>query len=367
MTAPSSLAPDLRSQSSPYASSSTLGNSPEPTRPHGFTSYEHYASSKQGERPRIDTGELHPSRMDVTEALDVPAQSLNYRPASATSTKRDQSADIPSDPPLTIQDIMPPRRHLPFAKPSSRDSIGVPKLRVVDPSSSPSGSERETYATKFKEQRAQLPRLGMPSPPEILQRPDGTSSLGQRGGTSSTLVYENMGGSERPNVISSDPMPSPNRSSRLEPSDLYANAFLSSSSQLRPSSPLPRSSSPPPKSSSPLPGSSSTAPVPRSPGRNGQPTLGRHSPSTAKEFDRVVNNPLFQASLGSNGVSSDRQMLASYAAQSREQRADVLNSLLVGYLDDPDFHDLCNDIEGAWRWGVLGERGRPGRERGSDD
>ncbi|TKX18465.1 hypothetical protein C1H76_9254 [Elsinoe australis] len=74
----------------------------------------------------------------------------------------------------------------------------------------------------------------------------------------------------------------------------------------------------------------------------------RPDTAPANPFSRVLTE------IASNQGSANRQQLATYAAQTDQERDAVLNQFIVEHLNDDNFLRLCEDMEGCWRLLGLG-------------
>lgn len=432
------LSPLSRSQSSPQYHTAEEMPSPKnfqvqpvPTsKPQGITS-----SNSTLHKPSSYADAAEYQQRDIEDISTAYAPETDGRPISASSV--DGSFVVPTPTPapamtrmpdahLTLQDVMPARRHLPFAKkPSSKSKLEAnpednsshsskndmlpplptptfhPEVSSPQPSSAfvhrdmrTSEGEEEMYArtenrpaTRFAEQRGKLPRLGMPLPPIFFQRPDDTApGASDSRSYHEMTVYEDEPASLHDRIdaetltsntyAQSSPIHSPARSPRPSTSESWDHFALSSpvhSSSRAPLTSLSHATAPPVRISdsqnhfvsSPIQfvSSPSVQPTPSSPAQSRSPrapltslppnyqsipTVPTHSPhNMASELDRLLANH------ESHSAQQDSRALAAYAGQTREQRADVLNTLVVDYLEDPNFRALCEDLDGAWRWGFL--------------
>ena len=184
----------------------------------------------------------------------------------------------------------------------------------------------------------------MPPPPVYFQKPDSTGLTS----ASRRRVYNTVPDIEIHEDMAEDDT---YRARDTEPSSLQPMRSSSPYDSILNSSPT--RSRPVTSDSNDLPRlmSASRPSTNRSPNRVFGLDTDASLPNVQADFDRHLVNP--QITLSS---SSDKQRLAAYVVQPREQRIEALNSHIYNYLDDENFHTLCSDVEGAWRWRILGER-----------
>lgn len=278
--------------------------------------------------------------------------------------------------PITLQDLLPPRRELPFGKPSVYN--GAKETHPKPASSRPLNSAGTSGSSRPSSSAGELPPLPSPNYTDVW------SSSGKRkrvdessNGTGKTLVAEP---NKRASQILSDPAskvprlstpagptklapshqydelydvtsqsasPQDDESSitlhddRLEPNQSTDAAFPYRSDTLLSSSPYrasPGLSSP--RFSSPSP--------PRIP-------ISEHRSSTALSERDVNRTPQsHQPSLPTSNPEADE--LTRYSALPPQERDDWLSNFICSQLEDENFLQLCVDVEGCWRRKFLDQR-----------
>ena len=77
--------------------------------------------------------------------------------------------------------------------------------------------------------------------------------------------------------------------------------------------------------------------------------------STLNERDVNSRSPRAPASnqdtstVGNSPLNNDPEQLAAYCAQPPEERGNVLDDVIVRFINNDDFMTLCEDIDHSWR------------------
>lgn len=316
----------------------------------------------------IDPSEHRRSSVTADLATQT-GRSVGDRPFSTSVPQRSHKTSARSEPPIyELQDLLPPRRTLPFGKTKSPKAsiysddleplpkpnfLGEPKVGRSDSghtgrSQQVSKDESTTeWQKKIVNQHVERMPKGMPPPPEVFRLPKSATKHTPQGRFPDISIYEDE----------NDRQISDQRSSNL---------MMPSPSAVQSTSPYHSTMGSPPRPST-AESSDQTAPSSVTFGGSSSPLAlmeqspNREIPRTSvsdpvldgilDEVERIMTNPRFGPIDG-----SDRQELAAYARQSRTQRMDALDSMMCEYLQDENFRTLCVDVESAWRLRIVSEQ-----------
>lgn len=278
--------------------------------------------------------------------------------------------------PITLQDLLPPRRELPFGKPSAYN--GAKETHPKPASSRPLSSAGPLDSSRRSSSAGELPPLPSPNYTNAWpltgkrKRVDESSN-----DTGKTPVAEP---NRRASQILSDPaskvprLSTPAGPTRFAPSHQHDELY----------DVIPRDASPQGDESSitfhgDRPGSSqstdvaspyqsdtllSSSPYRASPGlsspRFSSPSpsripMGEHRSSTAlseRDINRAPQSQ--QPSLPTSNPEADE--LARYSTLPPQERDDWLSNFICCQLEDENFLQLCVDVEGCWRRKFLDQR-----------
>lgn len=250
----------------------------------------------------------------------------------------------------TLEREIPPRRELPFKRPTSHSSASSRpstttkaghRSTTIDPS-----SERNTTSTVNT----------------VSSRPATASSLKR------VMAPGEEGPAKKASIIPDRPQTSTlpqTTSQRMTPASASARPPVPDATFRRPSDlgELLRSSKPladRSPNSNKIARLDSLADCPYEletpPGTSSGPGKPAGTTTSTQQFRGTENEPLPGAAtiVGGHKDSSDTASLARYAAQSQEDRQSVLDEFMVSKLEDPNFAILCEDLDSCWRRIALG-------------
>ncbi|KAL8768839.1 MAG: hypothetical protein Q9209_005020 [Squamulea sp. 1 TL-2023] len=272
----------------------------------------------------------------------LPSPHLEERAATSyglhfpVSRAPEKSPERPVTAPLTLSQLMPPRRELPFAKePANR---GARDEVVVE--------EAPQKAVKKPPVRAKAKPKKQPSRP--LSSRSHPKPAGQKGGTTkepSMVVRLRTG--PGPGLSPAEASPDPLVASTIKPANLEAtDQVLTETSTDKLNT---RSSKPTVTTSEP---SSTSNPAPTKNIENISPEeyMSRLDHWARKYQDLPAPSPKCTAI----PLSTDKENLAAYARQTEDERLAALDTMICECLEDENFATLVTDVEKSWKRIALG-------------
>ncbi|KAF4548092.1 Hypothetical protein D9617_32g092120 [Elsinoe fawcettii] len=276
------------------------------------------------------TGGLHPTASSSDHSI---------RPSSSVSVT--QVSKAPMLPP-PHRNLSPERNPYLAARPPSVQSLGVQAFippRIQLPADFPppaASSETAPFSTNPRSSKRKQPSSA-PSTRSLRSRKNSTQAPSART-ISPTITAPASALQSRPPILDE-------RTTLLPPSPHRFVATSNFQTSLRPDTGVSS------LGSAPGTAHSTTASIPTYlPSYPSPPcihTSAQPSPAAEDSIDRV-----FRAISG-----NERQnvaQLAQYANQSKEERMDVINAMIVGNLESEDFRTLCRDVDACWRRQALG-------------
>ncbi|KAL8932388.1 MAG: hypothetical protein Q9211_006342 [Gyalolechia sp. 1 TL-2023] len=350
---PSSLAAaeGTRLRTRPYSSQdvtyhtrpSDLGIIPNLERPSsGLHSYHGVSSSPSHEHlaPREDL-HYNPTLADTYGLLPSPCSierpTASYRYSLPSSSAPDKILDRPATAPISLSQLMPPRRELPFPKepvkpisdrtPYAKDTSGPKNSDGIDPpngasiikaratgkakgrSSRPSSSRAKPKPSAKKEALKDQPPLGEPG---LQEEPQLSTTSKTNVPTSSSSKLSTS------NCIMTEASPS------------KINTRSTSSAAVGRPIPIPEQFSKDFQNAAP------------------EEYMSRLDQWVRKYQDLPAPEPIVKP------TSTEKDQLAAYAAQTEEKRLEALDNMICDYLDDENFVQLVEDMDKSWRRIGLG-------------
>lgn len=278
-------------------------------------------SSDSGYSDTTDVRNMHISRLTNPRLQAIVEAEKGYAQRPSTAPVRQEEN--------TLSQLLPPRRELPFLRPSSQ-----PKSRAPNEGGSPSRPSSSTAHASSRPHSAFVDPTLHPG-----QRPSSAKALVDSDRTEPLQV--NAPGVESSTLRNIHP-PLPSVSSQELPT-------LSLTSK-RPLSSLGDNAS-----------NARQGPEPSPNGADGSLHATGHSASKLNVqsaphavsddgayLDRVAARVAAETGLG------DATNLSMYSAQSTEERKTIINDWMMQHLEDDDFLTLCQDVSGCWRRIGLG-------------
>lgn len=333
-----------------------------PASQHMFTSSlasKVYQTTNTERQSSVNQDEL--SRMHMFTSSPGPKEyetrNIQRQPTFAPIRTSEEPAERPSTAPIEwpsdmTRKMLPPRRELPFPKPSSSPAKTktlppLPKPRYVSEAANPKPdktAEEESQTRALSENRIQpgIIRLATPCGPTRFEPP--ASSMYNFSPKDDPMIIDN----DSPGFSDTSTLAHETNQNVIVDSDQrYRSSaspvyFASSSSGCRlPSSPERSSSMSPEQMISSSPSE-----------RRSQRLAQRHVQQDAEmqEMDMTTNS----------AQQSARDALRQYAEQPKETRAEAIKQFILASLEDDAFVKLCIDVDACWQRQVL-ER-RIGRE-----
>ncbi|KAL8904253.1 MAG: hypothetical protein Q9171_007116 [Xanthocarpia ochracea] len=257
------------------------------------------------------------------------ASSGHLFPSSSTP---DEGPERPATAPLTLTQLMPPRRELPFAR--EPPGLKAPSDIVTIDETSQKAAKKP--ASRAKPKPKPKPRKQPSQPPSSSAKPRPASSK-----RSSAIQQTTLVATDEPSpvvdttpIATSDipvlPTPSPTKST-------ISNHVLTDISANKP--PTRSKNTPPPFSHT------NTEDI------SPEEYMTRLDHWVRKYQDLPTTNPKRPTALP---PSTDKDQMAAYSAQTEEERLEALDNMICECLEDENFATLVADVEKSWKRIGLG-------------
>ncbi|KAL8651903.1 MAG: hypothetical protein Q9226_004492 [Calogaya cf. arnoldii] len=301
--------------------------------------------------------------------LDERATTSYARPFPSSIT-RSESPERPATAPLTLTQLMPPRRELPFAKqPASQE---IPSETVVE--------ETPQKAVKRPTSRAKAKQTKQPSRPSSSKsKPKQTSASSKQDSATerSTIVRLKTGPMSDPKTT--DPISClPIMPTTSAAKNTTRNPILAEVSHNRPNT-RSRNTASPFRTDPLAPSRTNTETILPTNKENIVPiNTEDNSSANTKSIPQITTEditpeeymtrldhwvrkyqdlPAPTAKLKpatATPASTDKDELAAFAAQPEKERLAAIDKMICECLEDPNFATLCEDVEKSWKRIGLG-------------
>ncbi|KAF7191202.1 hypothetical protein HII31_07225 [Pseudocercospora fuligena] len=305
--------------------------------PRTFEQHAAPSSSDPGLPPR-SADPAHSQNMSSTENHILPQWSSDPpdgRPVTALSTT--SVADF-------LEQQIPPRRELPFKRPSSSSKS--------DASSRPGSSALTLPPLKRARADKSIPTL--PARPNTTLKKADRPTLDQSARPATTSLSSNTAQSvrgaaersEETHHVSSDIPPQPSTSRPISMDELLYGKRTLSMRKDHTTIPRVESLTDAPHEIVSPPGSAISRVQNTAPGQT----------TSASTFVNAQDQSLNRAyaAVSASAVQTEETSLEEYEAQSLEDRKAVLDKFMMDMLENPAFTTLCEDVENCWRRIALG-------------
>ncbi|KAL8671155.1 MAG: hypothetical protein Q9168_004332 [Polycauliona sp. 1 TL-2023] len=314
---------------------------------------------------------LHsPTRLSSGHSSLLPDPNVEERATSSyvhsfsSSYGRDQSPERPATAPLTLTQLMPPKRKLPFAKDSGLQSevegaetpkkaFGRPtsraKAKQTKQPSRPSSSRAKAASASSKAKpTSALSKQGTGAEKSMIVRlktrsesqPTSTDPLSNVAMKPTTSTAKTTGTNPVLTEISSN-KPNTRSKSTTHPSLSNTNTILPSSAKPATLSNI-ENVPPTNTSNNPATGIENLSP---------EEYMTRLDIWIRKYQDLPIPTPSSKSAVP---TSNDGNDLAVFAAQPEAERLSAIDEMICQCIDDPNFVVLCEDVEKSWKRIGLG-------------
>ena len=244
-----------------------------------------------------------------------------------TSTSPENLAERPVTAPMTLSEMLPPRREIPFLRPSQEKRV-FPETGTVSSISKPVGSQGLPRKGNAKAVRKNKERAAKRS-------------------TSRETCRPAIEGDQKPSLVVSLKVSAP--SQRASSPDIpSSHAVPISSPVIRPATAT--------SSINPSTRTKKPTTVPEKP----LSVLGKF----AKDFENISPEEYmdrldhwvreYQDLPAPKSLQSEKEKMAEYAARPEEERVMVIDQMIMECLEDENFGKLVEDVEKSWKRVALG-------------
>ncbi|KAL8728103.1 MAG: hypothetical protein Q9166_005628 [cf. Caloplaca sp. 2 TL-2023] len=288
----------------------------------------------------------------------------SYNYPFPSSSAPEQHLARPATAPLTLTQLMPPRRELPFAR-EPASSAPVPNAQNEDDHPRITNFKQSPQKTA---KQAQSPAKAKPKPKAQSARPSSSRTKPRPVSNRSTAkdhpvaAQTEIGPEAEPRPLTSPetvhaPTTSPVRETTTKEhilTEISPNKRTTRSKKTPSTATSTSTTTPLPKSNDPIsnanPHSSDNETIPPSDYLNRLDTWIRKYHDLPTPASAHAPNPKSAAL----PLSTSKENLAAYAAQSEEERLEALDTMICKCLEDENFVKLVEDVERSWKRVGLG-------------
>ncbi|KAL8846064.1 MAG: hypothetical protein Q9221_008810 [Calogaya cf. arnoldii] len=311
-----------------------------------------------------------PGSMGLLPGLNVDERATtSYAQAFPSSITRSKSPERPATAPLTLTQLMPPRRELPFAKQPAAQ--GISSETVVE--------ETPQKADKKPASRAKAKQTKQPSRPSSSRSKPTSASSKQDSGTEQSMIVRLKTGPTSDLKTTDPTFNLPIMPTTSAAKNTTTNPVLAEVTPNRPNTRSRNTASPfrtdplqapsrtntetilPTNKENIVPinttesSSANTKSIPQTTSKDITPEeyMTRLDHWVRKYQDLPAPTPKPKPAIAIP-ASTDKDDLAAFAAQPEKERLAAIDEMICEYLEDPNFATLCEDVEKSWKRIGLG-------------